>query len=167
MIETERLIILRANIADKDELKKLYLDENVWVYLGGLRSDNQTITDIDHRLKPTSDYWTVRNKLSTEFIGQISIAPHHDGDATELSYEFLSTHWGNGYAREALQAFIDYIFTKRKLELLLAETQSANSASRALLKYLNFKEYTRVIRFNHQQIIYIKKKKMGITYLSK
>lgn len=158
LIETERLIILRSNIADKEDLKKLYLDENVWTYLGGLRSDTQADIDIDYRLRATNDYWTVRNKESSEFIGQISIAPHHDSNAPELSYEFLSTYWGNGYAREAIQAFINYMFTKRKLEFLLAETQSANKASRELLKYLNFREYKRLVRFTNQQIIYIKKK---------
>ena len=46
------------------------------------------------------------------------------------------THQGNGYATEAAQALIDYLFTHERLARIVANTEYDNLASQAVMKKL-------------------------------
>lgn len=157
MIETDSFLLIRTSNIDINDLLNLYSDEIVWSYLGGLRSKEQMLKGIDSQVSPAEnhEYWVVRNKATTEFIGSISLTPHHDGKDIEISYEFLSTFWGNGYARETIQAVINYAFNTKNIDRLVAETQAANLSSCKLLERLDFKEKKRVNRFSNEQKIYV------------
>lgn len=157
MIETDSFLLIRTSNIDINDLLNLYSDEIVWSYLGGLRSKEQMLKGIDSQVSPAEnhEYWVVRNKATTEFIGSISLTPHHDGKDTEISYEFLSKFWGNGYAYETIQAVINYAFNTKNIDRLVAETQAANLSSCRLLEKIGFEEEKYVIRFKNEQIIYV------------
>lgn len=157
MIETNSFLLIRTSNIDINDLLNLYSDEIVWSYLGGLRSKEQMLKGIDSQVSPAEnhEYWVVRNKTTTEFIGSISLTPHHDGKDIEISYEFLSTFWGNGHAYETIQAVINYAFNTKNLDRLVAETQAANLSSCRLLEKIGFEEEKHVIRFKNEQIIYV------------
>jgi RimJ/RimL family protein N-acetyltransferase len=56
----------------------------------------------------------------------------------ELGYWLGVSHWGKGYATEALHAVIDYAFTDLAHEALQAGTRVTNPASRRVLEKCGF-----------------------------
>ena len=155
-IETNRCYINFTTKDDESDIRILYDDMKVWEYLGGARNQEQINQGINARISPDSDFtcWTVRRKETNEFLGNMSLSLHHDGVYTEVSYEFLSSVWGLGYAFEAVSELIQYAFSVLGLRELVAETQSANKASCNLLQKLGFYEKQRLIRFGAEQIIW-------------
>ena len=154
VLETERCLIKTMNRKDKQDLHRLCDDVNVWTYLGG----QGTALHNRKRIKyigfiPISNRWTVRRKSDNSFLGEISLTPHHDGNDTEISYLFLSEHWGNGYASEAVRAVVNYVFRKKGLDRLVAETQSANVVSCKMLEKLGFDKVENLIRFGAEQTL--------------
>lgn len=75
---------------------------------------------------------------NNEFIGLVSLDKHVDGDK-EVSYEFLTAWWGQGYATEVIGQVIKYAFEELEIVKLLAETQTANLSSCKLLERVGMK----------------------------
>lgn len=142
--------------ADYNDLEKLYNDTKVWDYLGGQRSSQQIQNKITEWINSqyNCQYWTVREKDSGAFIGCILLTPHYDGEYSHISYMFLSSFWGKGFAFEAISQVLRYSFEDNVYNKLIAEVQSANTSSCNLLKKLGFYEVKRVIRFNAEQVIF-------------
>jgi [ribosomal protein S5]-alanine N-acetyltransferase len=64
------------------------------------------------------------------------------GDASNepsLGYWLGQTHWGNGYAREAVAAVIDFGFRTLGLTTICAYTDPANAASQKVLLHCGLK----------------------------
>ena len=153
--ETERCFIKTINRKDKQDLCRLCDDVNVWTYLGG----QGTALHNKKKIKfigfiPTANRWTVRRKTDNSFLGEISLTSHRDGNDIEISYLFLSEYWGNGYASEAVRAVIHYAFSKKKLNRLVAETQSANLVSCKMLEKLGFHKVRNLTRFDSEQTLF-------------
>ena len=159
IFETERLIIKPIDIKDKPDLFSMCEDLNVWTYLGGFNTANfnrkniENLENLESRL-PDFNRWIIRNKTNNIFLGYLVLGTHHDGDDIELSYLLLSKYWGNGYALEAAREIIRYAFNERKLNRLVAETQSANLVSCKLLEKLGFRKVKELTRFNAEQSLY-------------
>jgi ribosomal-protein-alanine N-acetyltransferase len=141
---------------DYEDVKQLYVNEEVRKYLGGTWTEESIKASFDKMIKPTIDsiYWVVREKYTTKFVGLISLDIHHDGNSTEVSYQLLPEWWGAGYATEMVKEIIDYAFNKLNLPVVVAETQIANKASRKLLERLGMKLKETVQRFGEEQAIY-------------
>ncbi|MZQ80813.1 GNAT family N-acetyltransferase [Paenibacillus sp. 5J-6] len=155
-METNRCSINITNQADYIDLLKLYNDIKVWDYLGGQRSSQQIEDRITEWINPQENchYWTVKELGSGAFVGSILLTPHYDGEYTQISYMFLSSFWGNGFALEAVSQVLCHSFEDKAYKKILAEAQSANTSSCALLKKLGFYEVKRVTRFDAEQVIY-------------
>ncbi|CAH1210751.1 hypothetical protein PAECIP111893_03264 [Paenibacillus plantiphilus] len=155
-METKRCSIEITNQADYIDLKKLYNDTKVWDYLGGHRNLEQIEDRITEWINPQENcqYWTVRELGSGAFLGSILLTPHYDGEYTQISYMFLSSVWGNGLAFEAVSEVLYHSFKDKAFNKLIAEAQSANTSSCALLKRLGFYEVKRVNRFDAEQVIF-------------
>lgn len=87
-------------------------------------------------------------------IGLVELGPHKDGTDYEISYQFDPNFWGKGFASEAIQAIIRHALNESGLGRIIAETQSANSASCRLLRKQGMIEVERVERFGAEQIIF-------------
>lgn len=159
ILETKRCCINPISEQDVPDLEQLYADSKVWQFLGGTRDREQTKTSIARLLFPddSSRHWAVRLKCSGAFLGFISLAPHHNSIDTEISYLFLSSFWGRGFATEAVQRFVTYILQTLHLTRFVAETQSSNTASCRMLERLSFQEEARLTRFDAEQIIWVYK----------
>jgi 8-oxo-dGTP diphosphatase len=60
--------------------------------------------------------------------------PGDDSDEPALGYWLGKPYWGNGYAREAVAAVIDYGFETLGLETIRAYTDPSNAASQIVLR---------------------------------
>lgn len=156
LIETERTVLSRLQPGDYEDVKKLYRDEEVRKYLGGIVDEERCKVKFLKMLNLEDDsyYWTIRGKEKKQFIGLVSLDPHHNRKDTEISYQLIPKSWGKGYGTEIVEGVIKYAFEELKLRRVVAETQTANKSSCRLLEKVGmvFKETTK--RFGAQQSIY-------------
>lgn len=133
-------------------LKELKIEEGEY----GLQTRRCSIKIITEWINPQKNclYWTVREKDSGGFLGCILLTPHYDGEDTQISYMFLSSFWGNGFAFEAISQVLRHSYENNLYNKLIAEAQCANTSSCNLLKKLGFYEVKRVLRFNAEQVIF-------------
>lgn len=156
MFETKRCTVKAFQKSDRDDVKELYVNQMVRKFLGGVRQKDSIEAVLDEMLYTNEDsfYWTVREKQTDDFIGLVSLNPHHDGLYLEVSYQFLPNWWGNGYATEVVQLIINYALNELKLPKIVAETQTANTSSCKLLERLGMELERTTNRFGAEQAIY-------------
>jgi len=78
---------------------------------------------------------------SGEVIGDVGI--HFidtDGHQVELGCTLGKAHHGNGYATEALQAVIDYLFKKLNKHRIIASIDPGNTASIKMVERMGFRK---------------------------
>lgn len=156
MLRTDRCILLPPQQQDYESLRDLYTNEEVRRHLGG-PADEQVFrarfaARVSSRFAPS--YWVIRRASDNEFIGSVSLATHHDGVSTEISYQLVPQWWGQGYGTEAVQRIIKHAFEDLGLTRLLAETQTANTASCRLLEKVGMRLEQTLERFGAEQAIY-------------
>lgn len=141
---------------DFNDVRNLYTDPEVRKYLGGIREKNSIKSAMEKMLNPSrnSFYWIVREKQTGCFIGLVSLDPHHEGDYQEISYQFIPDYWGQGFATEVVGHIINFLLSELALSKIVAETQTANTASCKLLEKLGMTLERTVYRFNAEQAIY-------------
>jgi [ribosomal protein S5]-alanine N-acetyltransferase len=156
LFETERCLINTFQKLDYVDVKKLYVNQEVRKYLGGIRQEDNIKDVLDEILNSSDDsfYWVVREKQTDNFIGLVSLDPHHEGVYLEISYQFLPYWWGKGYATEVVQVIINFALNGLNLSKVVAETQTANKSSCRLLESLGMKLERTIIRFGAEQAIY-------------
>lgn len=156
MFETERCLIVPFQQSDTQDVKNLYLDPEVRKYLGGIRPYDSIKVQLDVMLNSSKDsyYWVVREKYTADFIGLVSLDPHHEGMFKEISYQFLPSQWRQGYATEIVSVIIHFALNELNLSTVVAETQIANKPSCKLLEKLGMKLERTVFRFGTEQAIY-------------
>ncbi|WP_445677914.1 GNAT family N-acetyltransferase [Robertmurraya sp. FSL R5-0851] len=161
MFETERCLIHTLQRSDTMDVKKLYINQEVRKYLGGTREEHSIEQVLEDMLNAGSNslYWVVREKHTEDFIGLVSLDPHHDGVYQEISYQLLPYWWGKGYASEAVQVLLNYALNELNLSKIIAETQTANTSSCKLLERLGMELERTVCRFGAEQAIYSKNNK--------
>lgn len=153
-LQTVRCVLVPPEAGNLEAIKSLYGNEQVRAYLGGTRTGAEVERAFADILENPDSYWVVRQKDDGGFMGTVSLDLHHDGEAQEVSYQLLPEYWGRGLGREVAGEVIRHAFYDLGQDRLLAETQSANTASRRLLERLGMKEERRVERFGEQQVIY-------------
>ncbi|WP_042221662.1 GNAT family N-acetyltransferase [Oceanobacillus manasiensis] len=156
MFKTERCYINSFKETDFADVQKLFVNQDVRKYLGGIRDEESIIGQLQSMLNPSDSafYWVIREKQTDNFIGLVSLDPHHEGAFLEVSYQFLPVWWGKGYATESVLPIIQFAFNNLNQKKLLAETQTANKGSCRLLEKLGMQLERKTIRFGAEQSIY-------------
>ncbi|MEJ8559827.1 GNAT family N-acetyltransferase [Yoonia sp. GPGPB17] len=155
-IQTERLLLQPLRKRNLWFFCRLIGSQSVRRYLGGPVVWSQRLSRF-RRYMSAPDFvgiWVVSLTERNQPIGLVELGPHRDGKDYEISYQFSPTFWGKGLANEAVQAVISHALGETDLERIIAETQSANSASCRLLRTQGLVEVERVERFGAEQIIF-------------
>lgn len=85
--------------------------------------------------------WAIVEKNSNEVIGNISAdASYRILNICEVAYMLGSKWWKKGYATEALNAIIQYLFMKEDFYLIEAKYNFSNTASGKLLQKVGMKQ---------------------------
>lgn len=154
--EMDHLLLRRPTETDWLILRKLWLNEEVRKFLGGIVSDdsiNEKISAIQtHWDKYQFGYWAVLEKTTNDITGFCGI--QHSDDGIELSYMFFPQFWGKGRAKEAIRISLDYGFNVLKLNEIIAITQKANGSSCRLLSSIGMHHIKDFTRFNATQCLY-------------
>lgn len=155
-IETFRCVLTTFHPDDRADAIRLNTDCDVRRHLGGPVSAHVAEQTFEKWLLGNGAIhrWAVRTKADNSFIGMISLAPHHDPTDIEISYLFLPERWGNGYGKETVKAAAEYALNTLLLPRIVAETQTANTASCRLLESIGMQLEQTFVRFGAEQSIY-------------
>ncbi|WP_404466870.1 GNAT family N-acetyltransferase [Planococcus rifietoensis] len=156
MFKTERCAITKLQESDYNEVKRIYENQEVRKFLGGIHQEASIGERFREMLDSSHDffYWVVREKQTETMIGLVSLDLHHEGVYQEISYQFLPCWWGKGYASEVISVVIHFALYELNLPLIVAETQTANKASCKLLERLGMELERTIFRFGADQAIY-------------
>ena len=140
-METNRLIIRSFTI---DDVEKCYTnwgqDDSLGKYL--IMFPMQSISEMTNLISGfigNPNVWLMEEKSSHEPIGYVSVdIPYDILGIGEIAYLLGEKYQHRGYALEAMEAVIAYLFMERKLYMIEAKYNEDNIASGNLLKRLGF-----------------------------
>ena len=151
-LETVRLTIRPLSLRDLRFTIRLLGDGRARRFLGGA---------VAPRARPRVALGYLRGggchvvrRRGGERVGLLFLHPHRTAGAPELSFLFDPAAWGRGFAGEAASRLRDHAHVDLGNNRLVAETQAANAASRALLERLGFVAIRRLTRFGADQVLY-------------
>jgi len=135
---TERLEINRVTPKDKEDYfrnisnDKKVLETFVCKYVEFLEE-----FDFEPYLKK-EDLFAIRMKETGKLIGIITFCDNN-GESCEIGYGIGSDYWNNGYATEAVDAFIKYCFSDMNLKKVYASFFTGNEASKKVMEKCGIK----------------------------
>ncbi len=142
IIETERLRLRDWDDADIVPFARHTNVEPVMHWLGGVRTDADMIELIGRLGRWQQErgftFWAVERKADDELLGfcGLKIADGAgspvEGDY-EIGWRLREDAWGQGYAREAAEATLDFAFAKLAAPHVVALTFPQNMASWGLM----------------------------------
>jgi len=154
-ITTERCRLNSLVESDAPDVLRLVQSAECREFLGGT-VDSAAFPDRFRTMLSDggAHHWVVRLQDGAEFIGLLSLGPHHDGEEIEVSYQFLPEFWGRGLAIESLRALLSAWWEPFAQDSVIAETQTANTRSMRLLESLGFRQERTLVRFEAEQAIF-------------
>ncbi len=157
-LKTERLVLKPMKLSNFIFFWRLVGNTSVRQFLGGPVPWRQRFAQFRQYRSghPKVGIWVVKPQKQKIAIGLMVLNPHKDGADYEVSYEFRPSSWGQGFANEATTCVVDHAINDLGLQRVIAETQSANSASCRMLEKLGFIEEQRLERFGTEQVIFAK-----------
>lgn len=137
--QTERLIVRRWRDSDLPALRAVYGDADAMRWVG----DGKPITrqacvkwlEVTRRNYQRRGYgmFAVERKSAPGVIGFCGIVHPDDQVEPEIKYAYLRSHWGNGFATEAVVGLLGYAAGVHQLGHLIATVAPSNSASLRVL----------------------------------
>lgn len=137
ILETQRLLLRRLEIADLDALYALYSDPEMRTYYPeGTLSYDETREELEwflngHPRRPELGLWATLLKETGEFVGRNGLLPWTiDGqDEVEIAYMIDKKFWRQGLGAEAALGIRNYAFDHLGLHRLICMIDRENIAS--------------------------------------
>jgi RimJ/RimL family protein N-acetyltransferase len=83
--------------------------------------------------------WAIANRDDDLLIGTMTVLHIDSANArAEIGYALASSHWGRGYAQEALRIALAFAFDAMQLRRIEADVDPRNQASCRLLERIGF-----------------------------
>lgn len=146
VIETERLILRHWRDADREPFHAMSRDPDVMRYLGELQSREESDAGIDRCIGYQEAYghtfWALERKEDNALLGFCGIKQVRDDGiepdpgTPEIGWRLRRDAWGQGYAKEAAIAAMDYAFGTLDAEFVTAFTVPGNEGSWGLMERL-------------------------------
>jgi len=171
MIETERLVLRRWQERDRPALRAQITDPEVMRYLLAI-PDAAAFEAHLARLDAWQDangftFWVVERRSDGAAMGLCGLksgAPQTPiENMVEIGWRFGRDYWGQGYAREAAQAKLDWAWANLDATPIAAITVPANDASWGLMERLGMRRIGS-LDFDHPQVADGSPLKRHITY---
>ena len=143
-LETERLILRRWKDSDRAPFHAMCCDADVMRYLGPLMSRDESDAAVD-RLNAILDqhgytFWAIERRSDGAFLGFTGLKPGPEATPLfgkpEIGWRLATAFHGQGYAREAAQASLDWGWANLPDDSIFAMTVTGNTASWGLMERL-------------------------------
>lgn len=143
MIETERLILRGWEERDRAPFHAMGQDDRVMATLGPLlwRDETDALIDRMQGILAANGYtfWAIERRADGAFLGFCGLKPGAEETPiegeVEIGWRLAFEHWGQGYAREAAQASLDWAWTNG-IDSVAAITTPVNVRSWGLMERL-------------------------------
>ena len=151
-------MLREAEARDRTAVIELFASSEVHTYLGGPRPREELERAVPEVPGRRPGYFVV--DLDGAAIGTVTLArregerPGHlqpGAGEVELSYLFLPTAWGHGYATEACSAVLGWLAGVLPGQRVVLCTQAANAPSMRLAGRLGFTEVERFEEYGAEQ----------------
>ena len=145
MEETARLLLRSPRLSDAGELLRIFGDREAMrftYHLASLRDCRRYIAGHDcQRRKKGFGPWTVVEKERGQIIGFGGLLddPFDPGWGIEVTYHFLPSAWGKGYATELANYALDVAATRLRVPRIAAFAHPDNVGSQRVLAKAGFK----------------------------
>ncbi|MEX0795943.1 MAG: GNAT family N-acetyltransferase [Acidimicrobiia bacterium] len=145
-IETSRLLIRPLIAEDAAELARRRSDPEVARYQNWTvpypveRAETMVASNVAMDGPENGEWWmaAVCDRASGEVLGDLALHMSEDGRTAEIGYTFDSKNWGHGYASEAVDAFLGYLFHVLKVTRVFGMLHPDNPASAMVLERNGF-----------------------------
>lgn len=144
-MDTERLLLRKMASADAKSLWAIWSDPAVTKYMNisSFTHEEQALEMIELLNQLANEHRAIRysifEKTCNCIIGSCGFNNvDFDNAAAEIGYDLAKTHWGKGYATEAVIALIHIAFTHLGMTTIVAKVDAANIHSIKVLQKLNF-----------------------------
>ncbi|MBV1799538.1 GNAT family N-acetyltransferase [Siccirubricoccus sp. G192] len=158
IVRTERLMLLPVGLENLPELVRLKADPRVFSFmLHGVRSPERTREeledDIDFWEARGYGTWAVHLMRDESFLGITGLMERPDGRGIALRYALWPEVRGQGYAREAARAALEFGH-RAGLRRIIAVARETNHPSRAVLGELGMREAGEFLNHGHRMLVY-------------
>jgi RimJ/RimL family protein N-acetyltransferase len=145
MIETGRLILRDWSEADIEPFLRHTNTPAVMRWLGGVRSEADQRESIGRIMRWQSErgftFWAIERKADGEMLGfcgiKIADTPGSPIEGMhEIGWRLREDCWGQGFAKEAATASLDFAFARLGADRVVAITFAPNEASWGLMERL-------------------------------
>ncbi|WP_219892895.1 GNAT family N-acetyltransferase [Aquisediminimonas profunda] len=169
-LETTRLILRSWRDDDVLPFASMSADPRVMATLGPLMSAQEAeamigrLHAIEERHGHT--FWALERKKDGRFLGFCGLVMGNVGPIDgkiEIGWRLAHDAWGQGYAREAAEASLDWGFSNRDVEQIWAITTPGNVRSWGLMERLGLKRHPQ-LDFAHPKNADDSPLKQHITY---
>lgn len=144
-LHTERLHLRKMKVSDSASLFNIWSDPEVTKFMNIIRftDENQAIEMIHLLDELSQDNKAIRFSIivqeSNEIIGSCGYNfLDFENAKAEIGYDLAKSHWGKGYATEAISSLLTHAFSSLKLNRMEAKVDPENVNSIRLLEKLNF-----------------------------
>ncbi len=145
-LRTARLLIRPFELTDVNEYVARRNDPEVaryqdWTLPYSLEQGQKLVSELVAMNGPANEEWwmaIVANAETGEVLGDLALQLTWEGRTAEVGYTFASAHWGRGYALEALEALVEYLFEHVKVTRIFGMLHPDNPASAMLLERAGF-----------------------------
>ncbi|MES2988610.1 MAG: GNAT family N-acetyltransferase [Pseudomonadota bacterium] len=143
MIESERLILRRWDARDRPIFHAHCSDPVVMENLGPLQTREETDAQLDRQNGFVDShgycFWAIERKADGALLGFCGLKPGAEDTPiegeVEIGWRLGAEYWGQGYAREAAQASLDWAWDNN-IASVAAITTPANTRSWGLMERL-------------------------------
>jgi RimJ/RimL family protein N-acetyltransferase len=145
VIETARLILRPWRAADRDDYAEMCRSPAVMRHLGGPNTPEEVDAALARNARCQAEhghcFWALERREDGAFLGFCGLRivddparPVH-GDV-EIGWRLREDAWGQGFAKEAARASVDWAWAHLAAPRVIAFTVPANSASWGLMERL-------------------------------
>ena len=143
-IETDRLILRRWRMSDREPFARMNADPVVMEFFPARPSPEESNALIDyieaHFVRHGFGLWAAELRATGEFIGFMGLAvPRFEAPfmpCVEIGWRLDKAHWGQGLATEGARAVVRFAFDGLGLEELVSFTVPDNVRSRRVMEKL-------------------------------
>lgn len=146
-LRTDRLLLRPVRPGDAEALAARRSDPEVaawqsWVPPYPLAQAEALVAEVAATDRPVDGEWwmlTVADPADTEVLGELVVHPTWGCRSVEIGYTLARRAWGRGYAVEAVDALLDWLWTWPALTRVHAGLHPDNVASAQVLERTGFR----------------------------
>jgi ribosomal-protein-alanine N-acetyltransferase len=142
-IETDRLLLRNYRVTDFEDIIKYFADEEVSKYEDFYPMSEEQVRNIITEWKDMDNRLVAELKSQHNVIGSVGYWIDDEGHYC-IDYDFNPRYCGKGYATEASNALIHYLFESVGISAIYGDCDVQNVSSWKLLERLGFKRISQL-----------------------